>query len=83
MLPVAAFAASVYVTNRRLSSESGAKAVMQATGFSPWRLARPVFCSGLIVAAMMTALTHFLVPPRCSSWSSARPGSPATSPRSF
>ena len=60
VLPVAAFAASVYVTNR-LSSESELT-VMQATGFSPWRLARPVFVFGLIVAAMMTALTHFLVP---------------------
>jgi len=60
VLPVAAFAASVYVTNR-LSSESELT-VMQATGFSPWRLARPVFLFGLIVAAMMSALTHFLVP---------------------
>jgi lipopolysaccharide export system permease protein len=60
VLPVAGFAAAVYVTNR-LSSESELT-VMQATGFSPWRLARPVFIFGLIVAAMMAALTHFLVP---------------------
>lgn len=60
VLPVAGFAAVVYVTNR-LSSESELT-VMQATGFSPWRLARPVFVFGLIVAAMMAALTHFLVP---------------------
>ncbi|MDQ2091264.1 LPS export ABC transporter permease LptF [Marimonas arenosa] len=60
VLPVAGFAASVYVTNR-LSSESELT-VMQATGFSPWRLARPVLVFGLIVAAMMSALTHFLVP---------------------
>jgi lipopolysaccharide export system permease protein len=60
VLPLAAFAAAVYVTNR-LSSESELT-VMQATGFSPWRLARPVMVFGLIVAAMMAALTHFLVP---------------------
>lgn len=60
VLPVAGFAAAVYVTNR-LSSESELT-VMQATGFSPWRLARPVFIFGLIVAAMMAVLTHFLVP---------------------
>ncbi len=60
VLPMAAFAATVYVTNR-LSSESELT-VMQATGFSPWRLARPVLIFGLIVGAMMAALTHFLVP---------------------
>ncbi len=60
VLPVAGFAAAVYVTNR-LSSESELT-VMQATGFSPWRLARPVFVFGLIVAAMMAALMHVLVP---------------------
>jgi lipopolysaccharide export system permease protein len=36
--------------------------VVQATGFSPWRLARPVLVFGLIVAAMMSVLTHVLVP---------------------
>ncbi len=60
VLPMAAFAASVYVTNR-LSSESEL-VVMQATGFSPWRLARPVVIYGLIVAVLMSALTHLLVP---------------------
>lgn len=60
VLPVAGFAAAVYVTNR-LSTESELT-VMQATGFSPWRLARPVFIFGLIVAAMMSALVHYLVP---------------------
>ncbi|WP_146588019.1 LPS export ABC transporter permease LptF [Puniceibacterium confluentis] len=60
VLPMAAFAAAVYVTNR-LSSESELT-VVQATGFSPWRLARPVLIFGLIVAAMMSVLTHFLVP---------------------
>ena len=60
VLPVAGFAAAVYVTNR-LSSESELT-VMQSTGFSPWRLARPVVVFGLIVAAMMSLLTHFLAP---------------------
>ncbi|MBE1284563.1 MAG: LPS export ABC transporter permease LptF [Rhodobacteraceae bacterium] len=60
VLPMAAFAASVWVTNR-LNSESELT-VMQATGFSPWRLARPALAFGLVTAAMMTALTHYLLP---------------------
>ena len=60
VLPMSVFAATVYVINR-LSSESELT-VMQATGFSPWRLGRPVLYFGLIVAVMMSALTHFLVP---------------------
>lgn len=60
VLPMAVFAAAVYVTNR-LSSDSEL-VVMQATGFSPWRLARPVAIFGLLVALMMSALTHYLIP---------------------
>lgn len=60
VLPVAAFAATVYVTNR-LTTESELT-VMRATGFSPWRLARPVVYFGLIVALMLAVLTHLLVP---------------------
>ncbi|KNG92357.1 LPS export ABC transporter permease LptF [Pseudaestuariivita atlantica] len=60
ILPMSTFAAAVYVTNR-LSSESELT-VMQATGYSPWRLARPVLTFGLIVTVMMGALTHLLVP---------------------
>ncbi|MEP2533169.1 LPS export ABC transporter permease LptF [Shimia sp.] len=60
VLPLAVFAATVYVINR-LSSESELT-VMQATGFSPWRLARPVLYFGMIVVVMMSALTHYLVP---------------------
>ena len=60
VVPVAAFAASAYVTNR-LSTESEL-VVMQATGFSAFRLARPVLAFGLIVAAMMAVLVHVLVP---------------------
>lgn len=60
VLPVAAFAASAYVTNR-LSSESEL-VVVQATGFSSFRLARPVLAFGLIVALMMAVLVNVLVP---------------------
>ncbi len=60
VLPMAAFAGAVYVTNR-LSSESEL-VVMQATGFSPWRLARPVLVYGAIVAVMIGILTNVLVP---------------------
>ena len=60
VLPISAFAATVYVTNR-LTSESEL-VVMQATGFSAFRLARPVLYFGLIAALMMMALMHILVP---------------------
>jgi lipopolysaccharide export system permease protein len=60
VLPMAAFAAAVHVTNR-LSGE-GELTVVRATGFSPWRLARPVAVFGLLVAGMMMVLTHVLVP---------------------
>ncbi len=59
-LPLAAFAAAVYVTNR-MSTESELT-VVQAAGYSPFRLARPVFYFGVIVALMMSVLMHFLVP---------------------
>ncbi len=60
IFPIACFAAATYVTNR-LSSESEL-VVMQSTGFSPWRLARPVLNFGLITAVMMAALSLYLVP---------------------
>ena len=60
VLPMSAFAAAVYVTNR-LSSDSEL-VVMQSTGFSPRRLARPVLYFGCIIALMMSLLTHILVP---------------------
>lgn len=60
VLPMAAFAASVYVTNR-LNNDSELT-VMQATGSSPWRLARPALAFGLISATMMSILTHVLLP---------------------
>jgi lipopolysaccharide export system permease protein len=60
VLPIAAFAAAVYVTNR-LTTESELT-VMQATGYSPWRLIRPVVIYGVLIALMMSVLTHFLIP---------------------
>lgn len=60
VLPLAAFAASVYVTNRMRGE--GELTVVQATGFSPFRLARPVVVFGLIVTLLMSALVHVLGP---------------------
>lgn len=60
VLPIAAFAATAYGTNR-LTSESEIVA-MQAAGLSPWRLARPVFFFGIFVAILMSILVHILVP---------------------
>lgn len=59
-LPLAAFAASVYVTNRMITESE--LIVVQATGFSAFRLARPVLYFGLIVAVLMSFLMHYLVP---------------------
>jgi lipopolysaccharide export system permease protein len=60
VLPLAAFAAALYVTNR-MSAESELT-VVQSTGYSAFRLARPVLLFGLIVTLLMTVLMHFLVP---------------------
>jgi lipopolysaccharide export system permease protein len=60
VLPLAAFASAVYVTNR-MASESEL-VVVQATGFSAYRLARPVLIFGAFVAGLMMVLTHVLVP---------------------
>lgn len=60
VLPIAAFVASVYVANK-LTVESEL-VVMQATGFSAFRMARPVFFFGCGVAVMMGILVHVLVP---------------------
>lgn len=60
MLPVAGFVAVIYATNRM--AQESELVVMQATGFSPTRIARPVLFFGLIVALLMSVLAHFLVP---------------------
>ena len=60
VLPIAAFAGTVYVTNR-LTSESEL-VVVQATGFSPWRLMRPVLVFGVFIFFLGSILAHVLVP---------------------
>ena len=60
VLPLAAFAAAVYVTNRPKNDSE--LTVMQATGSGPWRLARPAIAFGLVTALMMSLLTHLLLP---------------------
>ncbi|WP_081536000.1 LPS export ABC transporter permease LptF [Rhodovulum sp. P5] len=60
VLPIAAFAATLYAVNR-MNRESEL-VVMQAAGCSPWRLARPILMFGCLVALIMAVLTHFVVP---------------------
>ena len=60
LLPLAAFAATIYAINR-MSTESEL-VVMQATGLSPWRMARPVLVFGALVSIMVAVLTNELVP---------------------
>lgn len=60
VLPIAGFAAAVYVTNR-LSNDSELL-VMQATGFSSRRMARPMVVFGLFLSVLSAILLHVLVP---------------------
>lgn len=60
VLPVSAFAATVYVINR-LSTESEL-VVVRSMGFSPFRLARAVVVFGLMVTILISVLNHILVP---------------------
>ncbi|MEI6798635.1 MAG: LPS export ABC transporter permease LptF [Pseudomonadota bacterium] len=70
VLPVAAFIATIYVTNRMMSESE--LVVMQATGFSAFRLARPVLYFGLVVGVMMAILGNFIVPVSRSALEQAR-----------
>ena len=60
VLPISAFVAAVYVTNR-LSSESE-MVVLQTAGASSMRIARPVLYFGVFVALLVAILAHVLVP---------------------
>ncbi len=60
VLPVSAFVAALYTTNR-LSSESEL-VIVQATGYGPFRLARPVIVFGLFVGLFTALLFNFAVP---------------------
>lgn len=60
VLPIAAFAATVYAANR-MASESEL-VVVQATGYSPLRLARAPMFFGVFVMAFVLVLSNALVP---------------------
>lgn len=60
VLPLAAFAATLYAL-ARLSGDLELT-VVQATGASPWRLARPVLVFGLMVGVLIGVLSHVLTP---------------------
>lgn len=60
VLPSSAFVAGVYVANKL--TQDSELVVMQALGFSSFRLARPVFYFGAVVALMVAVLTNYLVP---------------------
>lgn len=60
VIPISAFISVVYVTNR-LSSDSELT-IMQATGYSAVRMARPVLYFGIAIGIMVAILAHILVP---------------------
>jgi lipopolysaccharide export system permease protein len=60
VLPVAGFVAAAFVTNR-LHSDSEL-VVVQATGYSAFRLARPFAVFGVALTALMLVLGHLVVP---------------------
>ena len=60
VLPISAFVATLYTVNR-LSSESEL-VVVQATGYGPFRLARPVAVFGIFVASFVAMLLNAAVP---------------------
>ncbi|MEM0946243.1 MAG: LPS export ABC transporter permease LptF [Pseudomonadota bacterium] len=60
VLPISAFAAAVYAANR-MTAESEL-VVVQATGYGPFRLARPVLVFGILVGAFVSLLVHFAIP---------------------
>ncbi|SHE68518.1 lipopolysaccharide export system permease protein [Litoreibacter ascidiaceicola] len=60
VLPISAFVAAVYVTNR-LSSDSE-MVVLQTAGASSLRIGRPVIYFGVLVAVLVAVLAHVLVP---------------------
>ena len=60
VLPISAFAASVYVSNRLMTESE--LVVAQAAGLGPFRLARAPLVFGLFVTFLLFLLAHFLVP---------------------
>ncbi|MGI3185034.1 LPS export ABC transporter permease LptF [Nioella aestuarii] len=60
VLPVSAFVAAIYVTNRMISESE--MVVMQTAGCSALRLLRPVWVFGIVLALLLAILAHVLVP---------------------
>ncbi len=60
VLPVSAFAAAVYVTNRLMTESE--MVVAQSAGLGPFRLARAPIVFGLFVTLLLVILSHWLVP---------------------
>ncbi|MBC6407475.1 MAG: LPS export ABC transporter permease LptF [Rhodobacteraceae bacterium] len=60
VLPVSAFVATIYLTNRLIMDSE--LTILRAIGCDPWRLARPVVVFGVITAVGLAGITHFLAP---------------------
>ncbi len=60
VLPISAFAATVFATNRLMTESE--LVVAQAAGLGPFRLARAAIVFGLFVTLLLAVLAHFLVP---------------------
>ena len=60
VLPVSAFVAAIYVTNRMISESE--LVVLQTAGCSASRLLRPVWIFGITTALLLAILAHLLVP---------------------
>ena len=70
ILPIAGFAAAVFVINR-LSADSEL-IVMKAAGRSTLRTIRSVLAFGILIALFMSLLTHFIIPSSSERLSSMR-----------
>lgn len=70
ILPIASFAAAVFVINR-LSSDSEL-IVLKAAGRSTLRIIRSVFAFGTLIALLMLLLTHFIIPSSSEKLSTMR-----------
>lgn len=60
VVPVASFAAAIYLTNRLYSEAE--LVVFMGVGVSPWGAVRPFLAFGAVCFVLMTLLTHFLTP---------------------
>ncbi len=60
VLPIAAFVAATYVTNRLISESE--IVIVQASGWSAFRMSRAAVVFGIGVFLLMSLLAHYLVP---------------------